>query len=259
MKKKQYNIAAIILVLIVVGLILVMFTNHKNTVSTTAVSKPASTPLTTSKQTNSFDKGQYSLKDPTSIWVVVNKQHPLQPKEYVPTDLVIPAVPLRVPGNESMQVRKATATAIESMFSAAKQDGINLMISSGYRSYAYQVGLYGSYVKSSGQAGADTYSARPGFSEHQSGLAADIEPISHKCEVDVCFKDTPEGIWIAANSYKYGFIIRYTSDKAAVTGYEFEPWHVRYVGIPLATEMHRQGIETLEDFFNVSGGSNYTN
>jgi D-alanyl-D-alanine carboxypeptidase len=218
----------------------------------------ATTPATNKKpSTSSFNKKQYSLTDPTSMWVVVNKQNPLLPKDYAPKDLVVPNVPLRVPGNESMQVRQATATALETMFTAAKTDNISLMLSSGYRSYTYQVSLYNSYVSASGQSSADQESARPGYSEHQTGLAADIEGTDKTCEVEQCWATTPEGKWLAANAYKYGFIIRYTSDKVSTTGYEYEPWHVRYVGTALSTELHRQNIETLEEFFGVTGGATY--
>lgn len=206
---------------------------------------------------NSFNEAQYSTTDPASIWVVVNKQHALNPVSYIPADLQIPNVPQRVPGNESMQLRTAAASAIEDMFSAAKTDSLNLMVSSGYRSYAYQVGLYNGYVKSEGQALADQQSARPGHSEHQTGLAVDIEPTSRHCELDQCFADTKEGKWLAANAYKYGFVLRYTPDKVRVTGYESEPWHYRYVGKDLALQLHNQNIATLEEFFGISGGQNY--
>lgn len=211
----------------------------------------------TPKTVPAFDKTQYSTTDPASIWVVVNKQHPLQPKNYVPSDLVVPTVPLRVPGNESMQLRQAPATALEKMFADAKAQGLALMLSSGYRSYSYQVSLYNSYVSSSGQTAADNMSARPGFSEHQTGLAADIEPASQKCDVDKCFGDLPEGKWLAANAYKYGFIVRYTEADQTITGYEPEPWHIRYLGVDLSTELHNTNVQTLEQFFGVSGGANY--
>jgi D-alanyl-D-alanine carboxypeptidase len=204
-----------------------------------------------------FNKKQYSLTDPTSIWAVINKPHGLNPANYTPPDLTVPNVPLRVPGNESMQVRKVTAAALEKMFADAKTQGVNFMLASGYRSYTYQVGLYNGYVQSQGQSSADQASARPGHSEHQTGLAADIEPVSKDCELDACFGTTPEGRWLAVNAYKYGFIIRYTQDKVDVTGYEYEPWHVRYVGVDLATEMHTTHVETLEEFFGVTGGPNY--
>lgn len=206
-----------------------------------------------------FDKTQLSITEPSSLWVIVNKQHSLTPKTYIPNDLITPSVPLRVPGNETMRLRAAPSAAVETMFEAAKTDNLNLMISSGYRSYDYQVALYSGYVTSMGQAQADTQSARPGFSEHQTGLAVDFEPASKKCELAQCFAQTPEGQWLLANAYKYGFILRYTDANQSVTGYEGEPWHYRYVGVVLATEMHTSNAATLEAFFSISGGPNYSN
>lgn len=205
----------------------------------------------------SFNKTLFSTTDPTSIWVVVNKKHPLNPIDYVPADLRMPNVPLRVPGNESMQLRAVSATALEQLFAGAKADGLSLMVSSGYRSYVYQTNLYGGYVKSDGQAQADQESARPGYSEHQTGLAVDIEPAARDCELEQCFATTPEGKWLDANAYKYGFIHRYTPDKVSITGYESEPWHFRYVGQALAGQMQSTGITTLEEFFGISGGQSY--
>ena len=106
---------------------------------------------------------------------------------------------------------------------------------------------------------ADQQSARPGYSEHQTGFAADVGPVSQNCALQQCFGDTPEGKWLAANAYKYGFIIRYAADDQDITGYEAEPWHIRYVGTELSTQMHTTGIKTLEQFFNVPGGAVYRN
>lgn len=175
----------------------------------------------------------------------------------MPADLVVPSTPLRVPGNESMQLRSEAAKALERMFAAANADGVQLMLSSGYRSYSYQTGLYNGYVKSNGAAAADNFSARPGHSEHQTGLAADIEPTSRHCELQACFAQTPEGQWLAKDAYKYGFILRYSDDQTSVTGYEPEPWHFRYVGVELAGQMHKVGTKTLEEFFGISGGPSY--
>lgn len=230
---------------------------HATSVDTTGNNRSTSAGTRGDKASGSFNKNQYSLTDPASIWVVVNKQHPLNPKTYAPTDLVTPNVPLRVPGNETMQLRTVTAKAVESMFAAAKTAGLQLMLSSGYRSYTYQVSLYDGYVQSQGQATADTQSARPGYSEHQTGFALDVEPVSRTCELEQCFGTTPEGKWVAANAYKYGFIVRYTSGNENVTGYEPEPWHIRYIGVELATELHNAGVATLEQFFGVTGGKNY--
>ena len=206
---------------------------------------------------DSFNKKLYSIDDPTSIWVVVNKKRSLNPINYMPVDLTVPNVPLRVPGNESMQLRKPAADGLEKLFAGAKADGLNLMLSSGYRSYTYQTNLYNGYVANSSVAEADRSSARPGHSEHQTGLAADVEPLSKTCEVDPCFAQTPEGKWIVANAYKYGFILRYPADKVGVTGYEYEPWHIRYVGTQLATELYTTHTETLEEFFGLGPAPSY--
>ena len=205
----------------------------------------------------SFNKQQYSLTDPTSIWVVVNKQHPLQPQDYTPPDLTTPNVPLASPGAANMQMRAVTATALTQMFAAAKQDNVNLRVDSAYRSYSYQQSLYSRYVATSGQATADQESARAGYSEHQTGLSVDIGAVSGVCSLEQCFGSTPEGEWLAANSYKYGFILRYPADKTTITGYEYEPWHFRYVGTDLSEEMQKENIQTLEEFFGVSGGTTY--
>ena len=149
-----------------------------------------------------------------------------------------------------MRLRKEAATALEQMAAEAKKDGINLMLASGYRSYQLQVSVYNANVQKYGQAGADKQSARPGTSEHQTGLAADIGSTSRQCEIEQCFGDLPEGKWLSANAYKYGFILRYPADKQAVTGYEYEPWHYRYIGTELATELHKQSVTTLEEFFS---------
>jgi zinc D-Ala-D-Ala carboxypeptidase len=251
---KKLSTILVVLVLLAFGSVALYHHQHSNV----AGGSKSSSSNTTNKSGNTeFDKQQYSTTNSSSIWVVVNKQHALVPKTFAPDDLVIPNVPLRVPGNESMQLRSETASALEGMFAAAKAESLDLMLSSGYRSYGYQVGLYNGYVRSLGQSGADKTSARPGHSEHQAGLAADIEPASRNCELMTCFADTPEGIWLAANSYKYGFILRYQPDKVAITGYDYEPWHFRFVGKELAAEMHSKNIKTLEEFFGISGGQNY--
>ncbi len=207
--------------------------------------------------TNSFNAQAHSQDQPDSVWVVVNKTRQLAPKEYQPKGLVTPKVPLRVPGNESMQLRSDAAGALQDMFAAANREGIKLMLSSGYRSYTYQVGLYNEYVAVQGKAKADKESARPGYSEHQTGLAVDVEPLSRTCELKQCFANTNTGKWVAINAYKYGFIVRYPKDKTEITGYSYEPWHLRYVGTDLSNEMHKQNILTLEEFFKLGPAPDY--
>jgi D-alanyl-D-alanine carboxypeptidase len=251
---KKPLIALIIIAILAVG----WFVLGKNNTKTPATKNSSSTSGKTDTAA-SFNKKQYSLTDPASIWVIANKHNPLQPKEYAPDDLTVPNIPLRqAASGPEMQVRAATARALEAMNAGAKADGLSgLMLSSGYRSYTYQVSLYNHYVQTQGKATADSQSARPGFSEHQTGLAADLEPTNRKCEVEECFGDTPEGKWLAANAYKYGFIIRYQEGEQGTTGYIYEPWHVRYVGKELAAELHKQGNLTLEDFFGLGKAPDY--
>lgn len=209
----------------------------------------------TAKQAE-FNKSLYPNDVSSSLWVVVNKGRTL-PSTYVPANLVVPNIPLRLSSaSPEMHLRQDAATALEQMTAAAKTQGINLMLASGYRSYNFQVALYNGYVRTDGQAAADASSARAGHSEHQTGLAADLEPVSRKCEVDVCFDSTPEGQWLAANSYKYGFIVRYQKSTQSLTGYEYEPWHVRFVGESLANQINASK-DTLEQFFGLAAYSDY--
>lgn len=197
-----------------------------------------------------FDKKQYSLNDPTSIWVVVNKGRVL-PSSYVPADRAVPNISLsESTGSENMHLRKEPATAIEKMTTAASSEGLKLMLVSGYRSFATQQFVYNGYVSSKGQAYADTTSARAGHSEHQTGLVADLGAISRVCQLETCFGTTAEGKWLAAKAHNYGFIIRYQEDAQNLTGYDYEPWHLRYVGVELAAELNKTG-QTMEQFFGL--------
>lgn len=190
----------------------------------------------------SFDKTKYSLSDPASIWVVVNKNRPLSPLSYVPADLVSVG--------DNAQMRQEAAVALKKLRDAASSEDVPLSeVISGYRSYTYQTGVYNSYVKKDGEAKANTYSARPGYSEHQTGWATDLG--TGTCDLQICFGETAAGKWLAAHAYEYGFIVRYTAGKESVTGYQAEPWHIRYIGTELATEMHAENIVTLEEFFDV--------
>ncbi len=197
-----------------------------------------------------FDKTKYSTTKPGSIWWIVNKQRAAG-ASYAPTDLVVPNVPVRPSaGADERKLRKEAAGGLEALVAAAKKENINLMLASGYRSYQTQVTVYNNEVKQYGQAKADTQSAKPGYSEHQTGLAMDVEDGARKCEVSDCFGTLPEGKWVAANAYKYGFIVRYTPGKESITGYRAEPWHIRYICTELSNEMHKQNISTLEEFFS---------
>lgn len=205
----------------------------------------------------SFNSSAYSLTDPASPWVIVNKRRPLKPKDYVPT-ITLPNVALKYgPDAESMHVSTLMAPHLAKLFAAAQRAGHPLVLASGYRSYQYQVKVYKSEVNAYGKSQADEESARPGYSEHQTGLAADVAPADGSCALKQCFGRTATGQWLAAHAYQYGFIIRYPAGKQAVTGYEYEPWHLRYLGVKAATAMHQQGSRTLEAFFNLESAPTY--
>ncbi len=252
-KRRKYIVISIIILgaVCIGGLATVHFirepeTNTKQAKKTTKSEKSAQAQQ---PQQPTFNKNLHSLDDPASIWVVVNKTRPLQPKDYTPSDLV-------GVGN-GQQMRAEPAKALQTMIQDAKTQGLNIRPLSGYRSYTTQVSVYNNEVRTYGQAVADTQSARPGTSEHQTGLAIDIG--GGGCGIEDCFGNTAEGKWVAANAYKYGFIIRYTPDKDHITGYRYEPWHIRYVGVELATEMHTNGMQTLEEFFGLPPAPDYIN
>lgn len=206
-----------------------------------------------------FNKNAHSLTDPNSIWVVVNKQRPLDPKNYAPDDLVVPNVTLRsnITGDEKL-LRAEAARALEALVAAGTQEGLNFTMLSGYRSYNFQVALYNRYVREQSQKVADTQSARPGYSEHQTGLAVDLGSKSNpRCDIAACFGQTPEGQWLAAHASDYGFIVRYTTGDEGITGYIAEPWHIRYVGNALAQELKQHHVATLEQFFGLGAAPGY--
>lgn len=206
-------------------------------------------------QAQSFDKNQHSLTDPTSIWVIINKKHSL-PESFTP-GLVVPDVQLRLGSHdEQMQISSTAEPSLKELFKSAKADNITLVFGSGYRSNTLQKQFYDSYKSKDGQEYADTYSARPNHSEHRTGFAVDITNTKGECHLEICFENTPEGKWLANNAYKYGFIIRYPKGKQDITGYQYEPWHIRYVGSELANEINLNRL-TLEEFFGLQPAISY--
>lgn len=180
--------------------------------------------------------------DPTQLDVIVNKKHCMRPINYVPSDLVT------VYG----AVLAATAAAqFEAMYVAATNAGAPLRVTSSFRSYDNQVATYAHWVAVNGRAGADTVSARPGYSEHQTGLVLDLAAGS--CSLE-CFGTTPQYAWMQTNAALYGFIERYPAGLTGITGYSPEVWHYRYVGVATATDMKTRGVATLEQYWGVEGG-----
>lgn len=181
-----------------------------------------------------YIEGQELPQEPKYVdgILLANKQYPL-PKDFAP--------------GESKEARQA----FDEMAAEALLSGINLQAFSTYRAYDYQVTLYNRYVERDGQEAADRYSARPGYSEHQTGLAFDIGEVNHeKHWASPTFGDTEAGKWLAANAYKYGFILRYPKGKEDVTGYMHESWHYRYVGKKEAEEIFKRNI-TLEEYLGI--------
>ena len=175
--------------------------------------------------------------DPTSLTVCVNRLRTLD-REYVPEDLVVPNVRAIVSSSRVM-MKSDAAIALEKLFEGADNDGVYLYAVSGYRSYDYQESIYNPY---------SGYSAPPGASEHQLGLAMDINSSYYGSVLSTEFGYSKEGQWIKDNAHKYGFIVRYVEGKEDITGYNYEPWHIRYVGVDLATELYNTGL-TLEEYY----------
>jgi D-alanyl-D-alanine carboxypeptidase len=196
-----------------------------------------------------FNPGAYSLTKANSLWVVANKQRPLDPITYKPA----------LGYYKGVALAKVTATALTQMASGmAKAKAGTLLLNSGYRSYDTQKIVHARQVARLGLKAGEALAARPGYSEHQTGLAADVSASGQGCAIQVCFAKTKAGKWLAANAWQYGFILRYPDGQTKVTGYQFEPWHFRYVGVQLATEMKSQNIATLEKFWQLPAAPSYS-
>lgn len=225
--------------------------------SSASASKPDSSSAGSQAKTSGANPRFDTVDNPSSLSVVVNKQRPLQPRDYKPSGLEVPAIS-RAAAGESALLRSEAAAAAERMFKAASADGINLTMLSGYRSYQTQAATYNSWVARLGSvAEADTVSARPGYSEHQTGLALDIGVASGACSLKYCFNNLPAASWAEKNAYKYGYIVRYQLRYHQVTGFHAEPWHLRFIGVQDAKSMHQRGIHTLEKFFGLPAAPSY--
>lgn len=185
------------------------------------------------------------IDDLNGYSVIVNKTRKLSP-DYAPADLESPDVPF-AKGKPRGQLRREAAQAYRSMQRAALAAGIKFDFYSGYRDYAYQDRIYNNSIKVYGQAWATAYSAPPGASEHQTGLAVDVSCAETRDQLDESFSATRAGAWLAAHCPEYGFILRYPKGKEAATGYSYEPWHFRYLGRALARAVSESGL-ILEEF-----------
>lgn len=192
-----------------------------------------------------------------SEWVVVNKLRPLSPLDFEPKVRKISSSE-SLDNSRGLELRDVAATALEAMAKEMLFQGAGQMfVNSAYRSYDYQLELFIDKVEQYGEAEALVRSAKAGHSEHQTGLAVDVSVPAQGCAIMQCFGDTEAGKWIAENSWKFGYIVRYERDTTSITGYTYEPWHLRYVGTEIARMYASNGINTLEDFWGFPAAENY--
>lgn len=219
-----------------------------------SLKKDAQRAYKTGEAKTNIDKSKYSTTEPSSLWVIINKQNPL-PKTYSPKDL-IDVKSLNVTNPDESKLRSDANKALANLIKSANKDKLAYVMISGYRSYDLQSVVYSGNVNTDGQKKADATSARPGYSEHQTGLGLDLGRADGKCRLETCFGDTPEGKWLADNAYKFGFIVRYQQGEQSIVGYSYEPWHLRYVGKELAGELFKQDL-TMEEFFGYPAAPDY--
>lgn len=195
----------------------------------------------------SQEEAQQSTVDKTSEYLIlVNKTHGLN-KAYEPDDLKKVKFAAKDRETAYQELRKTAAKAFNELAAGAKEAGHTIKLTTGYRPYSYQKVLYKQYIAMDGKNRAEQYSAKPGYSEHQTGLCADVSSPSVNYRLVRRYGRTKEGKWMAENGHRYGFIIRYPKGKMGITGYEYEPWHIRYVGTEAATEIYKQQL-TLEEY-----------
>lgn len=230
-------------------IIYVAQTVEKSTPTPTAVTTQP--PVTAPTQEPSQETIDFT--DVNSLLLVANKSHPL-PDGYEPSDLT----DVTIAKNADWKIRKVALSSLEEMSQAAQADGVKLIVGSAYRSSAYQRTLYQSYVNQYGTQRADRISSRPNYSEHQTGLAIDFVNQEGSDNYKQSFENTPEGMWLAKNAHRFGWILRYPNGKEEITGYNYEPWHFRYVGVEVATKIYEVDPNyTFEEYFKVDGGQTY--
>lgn len=181
--------------------------------------------------------------------LLVNKTHPLD-DTYKPDDLADIKYFAADRDAAARYMRKEAAEHFHQLSEAAAVEGHEIVITTAYRSYGFQSVLWNNYVEKHGEAEANTFSARPGQSEHQTGLCTDVSSPSVNYQLTTDYADTEEGRWLAEHCHEYGFIIRFPLGKEEITGYQYEPWHIRYVGTEAAAYIHQEQI-TLEEYLNV--------
>lgn len=222
--------------------------------------EPTSTPTpesTPEPEPTPEPAARFDTTSASSLTVLVNKRNPLDPIDYQPADLV-PMSDVGVPSLNGHSLRREAAEAAAELYQAAAAEGIHLDMTSGYRDYDLQSTIYHREVDQMGVEAADLLTARPGHSEHQTGLAADFSaPGESGCIIETCFANTNAARWLAEHSWKYGFILRFPEGYESVTGIAYEPWHFRFIGVEAAAAYHESGAATYEEFLGAPSAPDY--
>ncbi len=263
---KRFLTVLLILLLFLLGIGLYGVLTQKSAVQTETktetapaeTSEPTKEPMASSEPEPAETEEPQTLDpsvftDTESLLIVANKKHKL-PDGYVPSDLVVP----EIRQTQGCQMKAEAASMMKQMADAAAQEGVTLSISSAYRGEEYQRQLYNNYSASYGTETADTISSRPGYSDHQTGLAADFvegDGSLNGINFNQSFENTQSGVWLREHAHEYGFIMRYPKGKQEITGYAYEPWHFRYIGVDYATKIYETDVfESFEEYFGVEGG-----
>ena len=217
------------------------------------IQEPDFTPITAiikAKRNTEINSGIIITNKGDDLLVLVNK-HIRLPSTYAPGDLVVLDGVVSVTGS-GMKLRGEAVAALEKMAEAAKGEGVSLVVLSAYRSYWQQQNTFDYWAAKAGLQEAETFSARPGHSQHQLGTAVDFADGPTGQDFDQNFEATTKGTWLANNAYRFGFVLSYPKGKEAVTGYIYEPWHYRYIGVENVAKMIQSGL-ILEEFLQKFG------
>ena len=247
MAKKKNNGVMIFLLILLIFLVAGMFAMLVRTADS-----PASAPMQTEPETETAEatEPEYHFDKNDPNLVLVNKETTVD-EDYVPDELVYIDESMRAEDRapQYQRMQPEAAEAFETLVKAAAADGLTIKVTTAYRPYSYQADLYYYYLAVKGEEWTQQYSAPPGTSEHQTGLAADVSCEAIGYELDVSFGETAEGKWLEQHAAEYGYILRYQEGMEDVTGYSYEPWHIRYVGKEAAKVITEENI-TLEEFLS---------
>lgn len=246
-KNRKIIVGVIVAVLIVIGLIFVAQRLGDNTTSEQG-GQPQDVGIQAAQEEKDKQAVAIAEAKEKGLLLLVNKENPVD-ENYKPTDLE----PIRYYAEDrtpaARYMRKEAADHFHAMVESAREKGFDLVMTTAYRDYSFQKTLYDNYVANEGQEAADRFSAEPGKSEHQTGLAVDITSPVVNYQLSDSFGETEEGKWLANHGHEFGFILRFPEDKTEITGYQYEPWHFRYVGKDIAQELFKNKL-TLEEFID---------